>query len=96
MAASERVRARDLGIKIGQLDPGPLNAITDVAGVRVGHSTIISGDGLLVVGKGPIRTGVTVIMAREVDPAVEPGEKPISLSFPLLSLSYYSFPSLTF
>ena len=39
--------------------PGPLNAITDVAGVEVGHATLISGDGTLVVGKGPVRTGVT-------------------------------------
>jgi D-aminopeptidase len=56
------MRARDLGIVIGDLPPGPLNAITDVAGVRVGHSTLISGDGPLVVGNGPIRTGVTVIL----------------------------------
>jgi D-aminopeptidase len=44
--------------------PGPLNAITDVAGVEVGHSTIISGSGRLQVGKGPIRTGVTAILPR--------------------------------
>lgn len=55
-------RARDLGIRIGTMEPGPWNAITDVAGVRVGHTTIIEGDGPLVVGKGPIRTGVTVVM----------------------------------
>jgi len=55
-------RARDLGIVIGELAPGPLNAITDVAGVRVGHATIVDGDGPLVVGKGPVRTGVTVVM----------------------------------
>jgi D-aminopeptidase len=54
-------RARDLGIRIGDGAPGPVNAITDVAGVRVGHATIIEGDGPLVVGQGPIRTGVTVI-----------------------------------
>ncbi len=55
-------RARDLGIRIGLLEPGPYNAITDVAGVRVGHTTLISGDGPLVVGQGPVRTGVTVIV----------------------------------
>jgi D-aminopeptidase len=55
------VRARDLGIVVGTLPPGPHNAITDVGGVRVGHATIIEGDGALVVGRGPIRTGVTVI-----------------------------------
>lgn len=56
------MRARDLGLRIGQLEPGPLNAITDVAGVRVGHATIVEGDGPLVVGEGPVRTGVTVIV----------------------------------
>ena len=45
--------ARDLGIVIGEGTPGPLNAITDVAGVRVGHTTLISGEGPLVVGVGP-------------------------------------------
>jgi D-aminopeptidase len=60
-------RARDLGIQIGTMDPGPWNAITDVAGVRVGHSTIVDGDGPLVVGKGPIRTGVTVVMPHAGD-----------------------------
>jgi D-aminopeptidase len=57
-----RRRARDLGIRIGRLAPGPWNAITDVPGVRVGHTTLISGDGPLVVGQGPVRTGVTVIL----------------------------------
>jgi D-aminopeptidase len=57
-------RLRDLGLKIGRLEPGPVNAITDVAGVHVGHSTIIEGSGPLVVGKGPIRTGVTIIDPR--------------------------------
>ncbi|MDH3732663.1 MAG: P1 family peptidase [Gemmatimonadota bacterium] len=56
-------RARDLGIPF-QGDPGPLNAITDVAGVQVGHTTIIEGDGALVVGEGPVRTGVTAILPR--------------------------------
>jgi D-aminopeptidase len=62
------MRARDLGIVIGELPPGPMNAITDVAGVRVGHTTLIDGEGPLVVGKGPIRTGVTVILPHEADP----------------------------
>jgi D-aminopeptidase len=61
VTAERRVRARELGIRIGRLEPGPLNAITDVAGVKVGHETIIKGDGPLVVGEGPVRTGVTVI-----------------------------------
>ena len=58
------MRARDLGIRIGLGTPGSLNAITDVAGVTVGHTTLISGAGPLVVGKGPIRTGVTVVCPR--------------------------------
>ena len=58
-------RARELGISslIGGI-PGALDAITDVAGVEVGHTTLISGSGALVVGKGPVRTGVTVIHPR--------------------------------
>lgn len=56
-----RRRLRDLGITIGDLPPGPLNAITDVAGVRVGHCTIIAGEGPLRRGHGPVRTGVTAI-----------------------------------
>jgi D-aminopeptidase len=58
-------RYRDLGLTVGQLDPGPLNAITDVEGVRVGVTTLISGDGPLVVGQGPIRTGVTGIVSHD-------------------------------
>ncbi len=54
----QKPRARDLGIPFGGT-PGPLNAITDVSGVEVGHSTIISGKGKNVIGKGPVRTGVT-------------------------------------
>ncbi len=53
-------RARDLGVPF-EGTPGALNAITDVAGVEVGHATVISGDGPLVIGKGPVRTGVTII-----------------------------------
>jgi len=58
------MRARDLGITIGRGTPGPRNAITDVAGVTVGHTTIIRGEGPLVTGDGPVRTGVTVICPR--------------------------------
>ena len=60
-----RVRARDLGITIGSLQPGPLNAITDVAGVLVGHSTIVRGRGALTIGNGPVRTGVTAVLPRK-------------------------------
>ena len=56
-------RARDLGVPFDGT-PGPRNAITDVAGVTVGHTTIISGEGKLQIGKGPIRTGVTAILPR--------------------------------
>jgi D-aminopeptidase len=61
-----RPRARDLGVPFDGT-PGPLNAITDVAGVLVGHATLISGSGKLVVGKGPVRTGVTAILPRGLD-----------------------------
>ncbi len=57
-----RSRFRDLGFSIGQLPTGPGNAITDVPGVRVGHTTLIEGEGPLVVGQGPVRTGVTAIL----------------------------------
>lgn len=60
-----RQRVRDLGIAIGQYAPGPLNTITDVAGVKVGHRTLISGEGALKPGQGPVRTGVTVIVPRD-------------------------------
>jgi D-aminopeptidase len=66
------MRARELGIQIGVLPSGPNDAITDVAGVRVGHSTIVRGDGPLVVGEGPVRTGVTVICPREGSARGEP------------------------
>ena len=59
------MRARDLGITIGTGVPGPNNAITDVTGVRVGHCTVIDGDGALVRGRGPVRTGVTVILPHD-------------------------------
>jgi L-aminopeptidase/D-esterase-like protein len=68
---SEReVRARDLGVPF-EGTPGPLDAITDVKGVEVGYRTLISGDGKLVVGTGPVRTGVTAVFPRgknSVDP----------------------------
>jgi L-aminopeptidase/D-esterase-like protein len=60
-------RARDLGVPFDGT-PGPLNAITDVKGVEVGHTTLISGEGALKVGVGPIRTGVTAILPRGKDP----------------------------
>ena len=56
-------RARDLGIPLEGI-PGALNAITDVMGVEVGQVTLISGEGKLIVGKGPVRTGVTAILPR--------------------------------
>lgn len=57
------VRARDLGVPFDGT-PGPLDAITDVAGVEVGQVTLISGDGRLVPGQGPVRTGVTAVLPR--------------------------------
>jgi len=59
------VRFRDLGLRVGLLPPGPLNAITDVDGVRVGATTLLHGDGPLVVGRGPVRTGVTVVVPHD-------------------------------
>lgn len=56
-------RARDLGVPF-EGTPGPLNAITDVSGVQVGLVTLVEGDGTLIVGKGPVRTGVTAILPR--------------------------------
>jgi len=56
-------RARDLGVPF-EGAPGPLNAITDVAGVAVGQTTLVRGEGKLVVGEGPVRTGVTAIVPR--------------------------------
>ena len=58
----KRHRLRDLGITIGVMQPGPLNAITDVKGVRVGQVTLRRGDGRLRPGEGPVRTGVTAIL----------------------------------
>ena len=61
-AISDRLRARDLGIRIGEFPPGVLNAITDVPGVLVGQTTLIEGDGPLEIGVGPVRTGVTAVL----------------------------------
>ena len=62
-----RPRARDVGVCIGTLPTGKYNAITDVEGVRVGHTTLIEGDGALVPGVGPVRTGVTAIIQHPGD-----------------------------
>jgi D-aminopeptidase len=67
VAEGPRPRARDLGVVIGQLPTGRLNAITDVPGVRVGHVTLIRGSGRLRVGEGPVRTGVTAILPHADD-----------------------------
>jgi D-aminopeptidase len=65
--AARHPRARDCGIVIGSRTPGEHNAITDVPGVAVGHSTIIRGDGALVPGRGPVRTGVTAVLPHPGD-----------------------------
>src|SRR5450432_3496556 len=70
-APSQQPRARDLGIPFDGA-PGPLNAITDVAGVTVGHTTLISGSGKLQLGKGPVRTGVTAVLPRGQDSISNP------------------------
>src|SRR5438128_1080682 len=62
-AQAKTVRARDLGIAFDGT-PGKFDAITDVPGVEVGYTTLISGEGKLEVGKGPVRTGVTAILPR--------------------------------
>lgn len=62
----KKTRARDLGIPL-EGTPGETNAITDVQGVEVGHATLISGHGKLVVGSGPVRTGVTAVLPRGKD-----------------------------
>lgn len=69
--STARVRARDLGIRMGDLPTGPLNAITDVDGIRVGHTTVIKGEGPVVDGNGPARTGVTAILPHGGDLARE-------------------------
>ncbi|HKP28825.1 MAG TPA: P1 family peptidase [Gemmatimonadales bacterium] len=62
-ASAQKPRARDLGVPLDGT-PGPLNAITDIPGVAVGYSTLISGEGRREVGRGPVRTGVTAILPR--------------------------------
>ena len=57
-----RPRVREWGLRPGRLPPGPKNGITDVAGVRVGQTTLVAGDGMLSPGRGPVRTGITVIL----------------------------------
>ena len=72
VASGQRApRARDLGVPF-EGAPGRENAITDVAGVTVGHATIISGDGALKVGHGPVRTGVTAVLPRGRDTMAQP------------------------
>jgi D-aminopeptidase len=66
LSAQQIERARDLGVPF-EGTPGPMNAITDVPGVEVGYTTLISGSGKLVVGKGPVRTGVTAVLPRGKD-----------------------------
>jgi L-aminopeptidase/D-esterase-like protein len=63
MAQAQKPRARDIGIPFDGT-PGKYNAITDVKGIEVGFSTIIEGEGKNVIGKGPVRTGVTAILPR--------------------------------
>src|SRR4051794_37061080 len=65
MPSGTRPRARDLDLRIGTLPSGPHDAITDVAGVRVGSVTLIAGDGPLRRGRGPVRTGVTVVVPHD-------------------------------
>lgn len=69
--AQGKQRARDLGVPF-EGAPGALNAITDVAGVTVGHTTLISGEGKLQIGKGPVRTGVTAVLPRGKDSMMKP------------------------
>src|SRR5437016_4846454 len=71
LAEVKVVRARDLGVPFDGT-PGKLNSITDVPGVEVGYTTLISGDGKLEVGKGPVRTGVTAIIPRGHDSLNDP------------------------
>jgi len=73
MTAAEKKapRARDLGIPFDG-EPGPFNAVTDVAGVEVGFTTLIAGEGELIIGEGPVRTGVTVIHPRGREKTFDP------------------------
>ncbi|MCA9797041.1 MAG: P1 family peptidase, partial [Candidatus Eremiobacteraeota bacterium] len=78
--ADERPRARELGIKPGIYQPGPHNAITDVAGVLVGQVTLVEGEGKLIPGQGPVRTGVTAIL-----PCADPWTKRFTVGTFLLN-----------
>src|ERR1700687_5323845 len=69
--AQTEPRARDLGVPFDGT-PGPFNAITDVKGVEVGHTTLISGSGPIKVGVGPVRTGVTAILPRGKSNVADP------------------------
>jgi len=71
---SHRPRCREIGLAPGSMLPGPLNSITDVRGVKVGHATLIIGDGPLKVGEGPVRTGVTAILPHGGNTIREPVE----------------------
>ena len=62
---TQRLRYRELGLTLGNLVPGTNNSITDIPEVSVGHITLISGDGALDIGTGPVRTGVTAILPHE-------------------------------
>ena len=66
------MRLRDLDITVGRFPTGRRNSITDVDGVKVGHSTVIHGDGDLQIGRGPVRTGVTVVVPHGGDTWTEP------------------------
>ena len=70
--SSTEIRARYIGLFAASGPTGPLNAIVDVPGVAVGHVTHIAGEGRLVVGEGPVRTGVTVVVPRPEPPALNP------------------------
>ncbi|MBM4196711.1 MAG: P1 family peptidase [Gammaproteobacteria bacterium] len=70
-AATAKPRARDLGVPF-EGHPGPLNAITDITGVAVGHFTLVRGSGKLVEGQGPVRTGVTAVLPRGIAAADQP------------------------
>ncbi len=72
MGFQQRKRARELGLNIGDFPPGPSNAISDVPGVLVGHTTLIHGKGKLVPGKGPVRTGATAILPHKDNLFTEP------------------------
>jgi D-aminopeptidase len=61
----ERCRVRDLGLHMGEFPTGPLNCITDVKGVLVGHTTLVEGSGRRKPGNGPVRTGVTVVLPND-------------------------------